>query len=420
MKRFVACVLGCLAVAAVGAAARAPRVAAQRIVYIGTYTGETSKGIYAFRFDDGSGELTPIGLVAETPSPSFLIASADGRFVYAVNELQTFGGAASGSVTAFAVDRTTGKLTELNAQPTEGTGPCHLALDRTGRYLAVANYGGGNFAILPVGTDGRLQKAVTVVTGQNAETGTAKPLGHMVAFDATNKFLITADKGLNRMLVFHFDATTGKVTPNTPPSAPLPPGSGPRHFAMHTNGEWLFTIAEQAATITTFKWDGKTGSLSATSSVPTRPAGSDERIDRRDCPASQREVRLRLQSRTRQHRCFQHWRRGRAEPRRIRADARSDAAQLCHRPDRPLADCREPAVRHPRRVHHRSEHRRADAVRPVVASGRTRVRAVHVGRCVHAACDSLWGAGFRLRANAPARLAEALAKAVSPRRRRGA
>ena len=272
MKRFVACVLGCLAVAAVGAAARAPRVAAQRIVYIGTYTGETSKGIYAFRFDDGSGELTPIGLVAETPSPSFLIASADGRFVYAVNELQTFGGAASGSVTAFAVDRTTGKLTELNAQPTEGTGPCHLSLDRTGRYLAVANYGGGNFAILPVGTDGRLQKAVTVVTGQTAETGTAKPLGHMVAFDATNKFLITADKGLNRMLVFHFDATTGKVTPNTPPSAPLPLGSGPRHFAMHTNGEWLFTIAEQAATITTFKWDGKTGSLSATSSVPTRPA----------------------------------------------------------------------------------------------------------------------------------------------------
>jgi 6-phosphogluconolactonase len=272
MKRFVACVLGCLAVAAVGAAARAPRVAAQRIVYIGTYTGEASKGIYAFRFDDGSGELTPIGLVAETPSPSFLIASADGRFVYAVNELQTFGGAASGSVTAFSVDRASGKLTELNAQATEGTGPCHLALDRTGRYLAVANYGGGNFAILPVGTDGRLQKAVTVVTGQNAETGAAKPLGHMVAFDATNKFLITADKGLNRMLVFHFDATTGKVTPNAPPSAAFPPGSGPRHFAMHTNGEWLFTIAEQAATITTFKWDAKAGSLTATSSVPTRPA----------------------------------------------------------------------------------------------------------------------------------------------------
>ena len=271
-ERFVACVLGCLAVAAVGAAARAPRVAAQRIVYIGTYTGETSKGIYAFRFDDGSGELTPIGLVAETPSPSFLIASADGRFVYAVNELQTFGGAASGSVTAFAVDSNDRQADRAQRAADGGHRAVSSGARLDRRYLAVANYGGGNFAILPVGTDGRLQKAVTVVTGQNAETGTAKPLGHMVAFDATNKFLITADKGLNRMLVFHFDATTGKVTPNTPPSAPLPPGSGPRHFAMHTNGEWLFTIAEQAATITTFKWDGKAGSLTATSSVPTRPA----------------------------------------------------------------------------------------------------------------------------------------------------
>jgi 6-phosphogluconolactonase len=246
--------------------------AAQRVVYIGTYTGEASKGIYAFHFDDGSGELTPIGLVAETPSPSFLTASADGRFVYAVNELQSFGGAASGSATAFGVDRASARLTELNVQPTEGTGPCHLTLDHTGRYLAVANYGGGNFAILPVGPDGRLQKATTVVTGQNAETGTAKPLGHMVAFDPANKFLITADKGLNRMLVFRFDAAKGALTANTPPSAMLPPGSGPRHFAMHPNGEWLFTIAEQGATITTFAWDAVAGTLTATSSVPTRPA----------------------------------------------------------------------------------------------------------------------------------------------------
>jgi 6-phosphogluconolactonase len=273
MKHLVFGVLGLFAVATgTGIVARAPRLAAQRVVYIGTYTGEASKGIYAFRFDDGSGELTPIGLVAETPSPSFLIASADGRFVFAVNELQIFGGAASGSVTSFAVDRSTAKLTELNAQPTEGTGPCHLTLDRTGRYLAVANYGGGNFALLPVGADGRLQKAKTVVTGQTAETGTAKPLGHMVGFDAANRFLVTADKGLNRMLVFRFDAAAGTLTPNEPPSSPLPARSGPRHFAFHPKGEWLFTIAEQAATITTFKWDSKAGSLSATSNVPTRPA----------------------------------------------------------------------------------------------------------------------------------------------------
>ena len=273
MKRVVACSLGLFILAAVVDSAAHVSYAGQRLVYIGTYTGETSKGIYAFRFDDGSGELTPLGLVAETPSPSFLTASADGRFVFAVNELQSFGGAATGSVTSFSVDPATAKLTEINAQPTQGAGPCHLVLDRTGRYLVVANYGGGNFALLPVGADGRLQPATSVVTGQAAEPSTAKPLGHSVGFDEGNKFLITADKGLNRMLVFRFNAATGALTPNQPASVALPPGSGPRHYAFHPNGEWLFTISEQAATITTFAWDPKSGSLTATGSVPTRPSG---------------------------------------------------------------------------------------------------------------------------------------------------
>ena len=248
---------------------------ADRLVYIGTYTGRQglpSKGIYAFRFDDTSGALTPVGLVAETPSPSFLIASSNGRFVFAVNELQSFGGEASGSATSFTVDPTTSKLAEISVQPTRGAGPCHLTLDRTGRYLAVANYGGGNYALLPVGVDGRLQPPMTAVAGDRAENAAAKPLGHMVAFDAENRFLVTADKGLNRMLIFRFDALMGQLTPNEPPSAPLPPGSGPRHFAFHPNGRWLFTINEQGATITTFSWDAKAGSLQPTSSVPTRPA----------------------------------------------------------------------------------------------------------------------------------------------------
>jgi 6-phosphogluconolactonase len=270
--RFI-CSLGLAAVVWVADTATLTPHVAEKVVYIGTYTGRQglpSKGIYAFRFDDTSGALTPIGLVAETESPSFLVSSANNRFVFAVNELQSFGGEANnGSVTSFAVDPSTSKLTPINVQPTKGAGPCHLALDRTGRYLAVANYGGGNYSLFPVGADGKLQTATAVVAGERAE---AKPLGHMVAFDADNRFLVTADKGLNRMLVFRFDALMGSLTPNDPPSAPLPPGSGPRHFAFHPNGRWVFTINEQGATITTFAWDGKAGSLQATSSVPTRPA----------------------------------------------------------------------------------------------------------------------------------------------------
>jgi 6-phosphogluconolactonase len=246
------------------------------VVYTGTYTGEASKGIYAFNFEDSSGVLTSIGLVAETPSPSFLVASADGRFVFAVNELERFGGAAGGSVTSFAVDRATSKLTQLSVQPTQGAGPCHLALDRTGRYLAVANYSGGNFALFPVSADGRLQPAVKVFAGDapGADASRpARPLGHAVAFAANNRFLVAADKGQDRLLVYRFDASTGTLTPNEPAAVSLPPASGPRHFVYHPNGRWVFAIAEQAATITTLSWDAQTGGLAPTGSVSTTPAG---------------------------------------------------------------------------------------------------------------------------------------------------
>jgi 6-phosphogluconolactonase len=273
VKHLISWVLALFAIAVVVGTTAPVQTRTEHLVYIGTYTGETSKGIYAFRFDDTSGGLTPLGLVVETPSPSFLTASANGRFVFAVNELQTFEGAASGSVTSFAVDPATAKLTQISVQPSRGTGPCHLALDRTGRYLAVANYGGGNFALFPVGADGRLQPATTVVAGEGSDP--SRPvtrLGHMVAFDATNRFLVTSDKGLDKLLVFRFDASTGTLTPNQPASASLPTRTGPRHFAFHPNGRWLFSIGEQAATITTFSWDDRSGSLTASGSVSTRPA----------------------------------------------------------------------------------------------------------------------------------------------------
>src|SRR3954465_12845143 len=130
MKRFAVCLAGLVALTVAGNHALGRSRETQRLVYIGTYTGETSKGIYAFHFDDTSGALTPAGLVAETPSPSFLTASADGKVVFAVNELSTYEGAPGGSVSSFRVDPATAKLTELSVQPTRGGGPCHLVLDR--------------------------------------------------------------------------------------------------------------------------------------------------------------------------------------------------------------------------------------------------------------------------------------------------
>lgn len=281
MPRFLSLV-SAVVVTAVALGAAPATVRKEHLVFVGTYTTDTnpnstSKGIYSFRFDDATGALTPVGLAAETSSPSFLTASADGRFVFAVNELQTYQGTPTGLVSSFAVDRATGLLRFISSQPSGGAGPCHLVLDATGRYLAVANYNGGNFALFPVGTDGRLSPSAALVTGE-ATTGpdgaTLKPLAHMVAFDKTNKYLVASDKGLNKLLVFRFDAATGALAPNQPPSSPIPqPKAGPRHFGFDPQQRFVYSLGEQSATVTSFAWDGAKGTLTPIGAVSTRPAG---------------------------------------------------------------------------------------------------------------------------------------------------
>src|SRR5262245_6165457 len=176
-----------------------------RLVWIGTYTGpeSQSRGIYAFRFDDATGTLSPVGLVAETPSPSFLALHPNGKFLYAVNETHD-GPGNSGSVTAFAIDSGTGRLTKINSQSSRGADPCHLAVDATGQYLVVANYTAGSFVVFPLGEDGHLAVASSVLTnngsGPNHERQEG-PHAHDVVFDAANRFLIAVDLGLDQLFV---------------------------------------------------------------------------------------------------------------------------------------------------------------------------------------------------------------------------
>ena len=128
------------------------------LAYIGTYTGaqSQSKGIYAFRFDTATGVIEELGLVAETPNPTFLALHPNGRFLYAANEIADFKGAKSGSISAYQIDRTSGKLSLLGAAATTGDGPCHLNVDAAGHLLAFANYGGGSVGSMTIAADGRL------------------------------------------------------------------------------------------------------------------------------------------------------------------------------------------------------------------------------------------------------------------------
>lgn len=132
-------------------------------VYVGTYTGKDSKGIYAYRFDSESGTMAAIGLAVEIENPSFLAVHPSGRYLYAANELDRFDGKPGGAVTAFSIDSTTGRLHLLNQVPSKGAGPTHILLDHTGKYAFVANYSGGSVVVFAIGEDGRIRKATAFI-----------------------------------------------------------------------------------------------------------------------------------------------------------------------------------------------------------------------------------------------------------------
>ncbi len=270
----VAIAISCAGVSHIGAQAR-PLVN-EHFVYFGTYTRTASKGIYAYRFDPATGALTSIGLAAETPHPSFLAVHPNGRFLYATNEHD--GDDPPGvpnTVSAFAIDATSGRLTFLNKVSAKGEGPCHLSVDRTGRTLLVANYRSGSVAALPLLPSGELGEATAVVqhTGSSVHPVRQRgPHAHFIAPSADNRFALAVDLGIDKVLTYRLDAAAGTLTPNDPPFAMLPAGSGPRHLAFHPSGKYAYVNGEHTSTVTAFTYDATAGALKALDTISTLPA----------------------------------------------------------------------------------------------------------------------------------------------------
>ncbi len=279
---------------ALAIAQRLPAIAApepRRVrAYVGSYTGASGngEGIYLFDFDPHSGALTNRKLAARTPSPSWVVVHPSRNFLYAVNEVADFHGA-SGSVSAFAINENTGALTPINTVNSEGAGPAHLSLDATGNFALVANYGGGSIAVLPILPTGALGSAVDVrrdqgelgsehassaPAGSFAVSGHDAPHAHMIAVSPNNRFVLATDLGQDRIYIYGFDAATGKLSkPGHAPYVALPSGDGPRHFAFHPNGRWLYSIQEEASTVVFFLYDPSTGALHAEQTVSALPSG---------------------------------------------------------------------------------------------------------------------------------------------------
>ena len=261
-------VAGC-AVRGVGGATKE----AGRMIYVGTYTEKTaSKGIYLLRLSPGSGALTLAGVAAETMNPSFVALSPDGTAAFAVNELGSFGGQPGGGITAFGRDTSSGALRQLASVPTNGADPCYASTDRTGRFLFVANYTGGSIAMYPVLAGGGIGAMAGFIQhhghGPNADRQEG-PHAHCVIPDPMNRFVLVADLGLDRIMAYRFDAQAGKLNTSTAGQGMLAPGAGPRHLAFHPGGRVLYVTNELNSTVTAFRYDPETGSLTELQTVPS-------------------------------------------------------------------------------------------------------------------------------------------------------
>ena len=277
--------------------AEEPRASGKpRLVCVGTYSSPKGpegspgrgKGIYIFEMDPSTGGLTQRELIENPRNPSWLALSPDKKHLYSGDEIHQYKGKRSGAVSAYSVDGSTGHLTFLNTVSSEGDGPAHISVHPSARYVFVANYGGGSIAAIPILADGQLGPATDVhqdkgplgplhatsaPPGSFAISGHDAPHAHMIESDPSGKRVISTDLGMDKILIWNFDVEKGKLTPNDPPSASVPPGDGPRHFVFHPNHRWFYCIQEEGSAVVAFDYDESSGSLTQKQVISTLPKG---------------------------------------------------------------------------------------------------------------------------------------------------
>ncbi len=282
--------------------AQSGQAAGPLVAYVGTFSSPlrdvlrtqvdlppgNGRGIHLFQVDRATGAMTPSGIHEMGTSPSCLASNASGTRLYSANETDRVGEDKEGTVNAFAIDRADGKLETLNTVRSGGAGPTFVSVHPSGRFVLVANYFGGSVAVLPILPDGRLgaatdvkkdvgeigpARAASAPPGSFAFSGHDRTHAHMIQADPSGRFVLHVDLGLDKIFVWRFDEQKGVLTPSEPPSVSLPPGDGPRHFAFHPDGHWLYSIQEEGSTIVLFDYDAATGRLAARQTISTLPPG---------------------------------------------------------------------------------------------------------------------------------------------------
>lgn len=244
------------------------------LVYVGTYTTDPKEGIHRFRLDPATGALTPAGQTLGIPDPFYLAIAPSRRHLYAAHAVDELDGRPEGAISAFAIDRATGDLTFVNRQPSRGTLPCYLAIDRTGQTLLTGNYNSGSVAALPIGADGRLGPATAVFQHAGSGPNAARQDGphvHCIVLDPAERYAFAADLGTDEVRAYRVDARAGTLASAS--ITAVHAGAGPRHIAFHPNGRFAYLLNELDGTCTAFAYTAATGGLTAVQTISTLPKG---------------------------------------------------------------------------------------------------------------------------------------------------
>jgi 6-phosphogluconolactonase len=244
--------------------------AADTVVFFGTHRAGPGLGFSLAHFDSATGVLSKPEFLLEARAPAYFVISPDGRRLYTCNSGNP------GGVAAYAIAPHNGHLTLINRVLAGGGDTSYLSLDRTARYALAANYQGGNIAVFALRPDGGIGDWTAFVqhTGHGVDPRRqTHAYAHSIITDPTNRFVLSADLGVDKIFVYRFDARRGTLTPNDPPFTAVAPGSGPRHLKFHPNGRWVYLINEIASTVIAFTWDAHAGTLTEFQTVSTLPAG---------------------------------------------------------------------------------------------------------------------------------------------------
>ena len=272
------------------------------VAYVGTFSSPlrdvlptqvdlppgNGRGIHLFKVDRATGAMTPTGIHEMGTSPSCLALNTSGTRLYSANETDRSGEEKEGTVSAFAINRADGRLEVLNTVRSGGAGPTFVSLHPSGRFVLVANYFGGSVAVLPILPDGRVgaatdvkkdagsvgpARATNAPPGSFAISGHDRTHAHMIQADPSGRFVFHADLGLDKIFIWKFDEQKGVLAPGDMPAVSFPPGDGPRHFAFHPNGRWLYSIQEESSTIIRFDYDAASGHLASRQTISALPPG---------------------------------------------------------------------------------------------------------------------------------------------------